>query len=110
MTGPAAPAATPSVAAREITKRFGPLVANDRVSVAAYPGQILAIVGENGAGKSTLMNVLSGLLQPAGGEILRDCRSIRFHTTRDGFRAGIGMLRQHFILNTVFTVTENVQS
>ncbi|SRR5579884_537821 len=108
MTGPAAPAATPSVAAREITKRFGPLVANDRVSVAAYPGQILAIVGENGAGKSTLMNVLSGLLQPDGGEILRDGRPIRFHSPRDAIRAGIGMVHQHFMLIPVFTVAENV--
>ena len=98
----------PSIAAHNITKRFGALVANDHVNIAAYPGKVLALVGENGAGKSTLMNVLSGLLQPEGGEILLGGEPIRFSRPRDSIAAGIGMVHQHFMLIPVFTVAENV--
>lgn len=100
--------ATPSIAAHKITKRFGDLVANDHVSIEAYRGKVLAICGENGAGKSTLMNVLSGMLQPDGGEILMDGKPVHFSSPRDSIAAGIGMVHQHFMLIPVFTVAENV--
>jgi ABC-type uncharacterized transport system ATPase subunit len=91
-----------------ITKRFGSLVANDRIDLSVAPGQVHALLGENGAGKTTLMNVLYGLLQPDEGEILLDGKAVQFHSPRGAIAAGIGMVHQHFMLVPVFTVAENV--
>jgi len=91
-----------------ITKRFGSLVANDRIDLSVAPGQVHALLGENGAGKTTLMNVLYGLLQPDAGEILLDGKAARFGSPKDAIAAGIGMVHQHFMLVPVFTVAENV--
>ena len=93
---------------RNITKRFGTLVANDNISLTLAPGEILSLLGENGAGKSTLMNVLYGLLQPDEGQILIDDKAVKFSGPGDAMAAGIGMVHQHFMLIPVFTVAENV--
>ena len=88
---------------RGITKRFGPLVANDGISLSVAPGQVHALLGENGAGKTTLMNVLFGLTQPDEGEIHIDGKAASFRSPKDAIAAGIGMVHQHFMLVPVFT-------
>ncbi|MDR1851397.1 MAG: ABC transporter ATP-binding protein [Propionibacteriaceae bacterium] len=93
---------------REVTKKFGDFTANDKISITVEEGQIHALLGENGAGKSTLMNVLYGLYQPDGGEILLDGKPVAFAGPGDAMAAGIGMVHQHFMLIPVFTVAENV--
>ena len=93
---------------RSVTKRFGTLVANDRINLVVEPGEIHALLGENGAGKSTLMNVLYGLYQADEGQILLDGVVQNFKGPGDAMSAGIGMVHQHFMLIPVFTVAENV--
>ncbi|WP_343078831.1 ABC transporter ATP-binding protein [Ostreiculturibacter nitratireducens] len=91
-----------------ITKRFGPVVANRKISLKVRGGEVLGLLGENGAGKSTLMNVLCGLYRPDEGEIILDGKSVSFSGPGESISAGIGMVHQHFMLVPVFTVAENV--
>ena len=93
---------------RGITKRFGSLVANDRIDLVVNSGEIHALLGENGAGKSTLMNVLYGLYIADEGDIVLDGVVQNFKGPGDAMAAGIGMVHQHFMLIPVFTVAENV--
>jgi len=51
----------PAVEMLNITKTFGSVVANSRVSLKVFGGEILSLLGENGSGKTTLMNMLSGI-------------------------------------------------
>ncbi|NMD47688.1 MAG: ATP-binding cassette domain-containing protein, partial [Propionibacterium sp.] len=80
-----------------ITKTFGSFVANDAVDLDIRPGEIHCLLGENGAGKSTLMNVLYGLYQPDGGEIVIDGAVRHFADPKQAMAAGIGMVQQHFM-------------
>lgn len=93
---------------RGITKRFGDFTANDSIDLLVEPGTIHALLGENGAGKSTLMNVLFGLYDADGGQILLDDKPVKFEGPGGAMAAGIGMVHQHFMLVPVFTVAENV--
>src|SRR5829696_5427042 len=98
----------PALELRGITKRFGPLVANNAIDFELKRGEIHALLGENGAGKSTLMNVLYGLLQPDEGEIVLRGEPVRIGSPREAIRMRIGMVHQHFMLIPVMTVAENV--
>ena len=57
---------------RDVTMKFGELVANDRVSFTVEAGSIVGLIGPNGAGKTTLFNCISGLYKPSAGRILFD--------------------------------------
>ena len=98
----------PAVAMRDITKRFGPVVANDKCWLDIYRGEILALLGENGSGKTTLMNMLSGIYFPDEGTIAIDGKEVVIRSPKDAFDLGIGMIHQHFKLVDVLSAAENI--
>ena len=98
----------PAVAMRDITKRFGSVVANDKCWLNIYRGEILALLGENGSGKTTLMNMLSGVYFPDEGTIAIDGKQVVIRSPKDAFDLGIGMIHQHFKLVDVLTAAENI--
>src|SRR6266852_475907 len=93
---------------RDITKRFGEVLANDRVSFSVTPGTIHAIVGENGAGKSTAMRIAYGFYTADSGEILINGQVRQIATPHDAIALGVGMVHQHFMLVDTMTVAENI--
>ena len=99
---------TAAVQMRNITKTFGSVVANDRVWLDIYKGEILALLGENGSGKTTLMNMLSGIYAPDSGEIYINGREASIRSPKDAFSYGIGMIHQHFKLVDVLSAAENI--
>jgi simple sugar transport system ATP-binding protein len=93
---------------RNITKRFGEVLANNAVSFSVTPGTIHAIVGENGAGKSTAMRIAYGFYTADSGEILINGQVVPIRTPHDAIALGIGMVHQHFMLLEPMTVAENI--
>jgi simple sugar transport system ATP-binding protein len=93
---------------KNITKRFGDVLANDHINIVVKPGTIHAIVGENGAGKSTAMRIAYGFYKADEGEILVEGNVHDIATPHDAIALGIGMVHQHFMLVDTMTVAENI--
>lgn len=91
-----------------ITKRFGPLVANDAISFDLARGEVVALLGENGAGKTTLMNILFGHYVADAGTVEAFGKLLPPGDPRAALDAGIGMVHQHFTLADNMTVLENI--
>src|SRR6185312_11417363 len=103
-------AAEPEVVLRlsRITKRFGPLTANDRIGFELRRGEVVGLLGENGAGKTTLMNILFGHYLADEGDIEAFGRPLPAGSPHAAIRAGIGMVHQHFTLAENLTVLDNI--
>lgn len=91
-----------------VTKRFGAVVALERVRFELAPGEIHGLLGENGAGKTTLARVLAGLLAPDEGQVEVAGTPVRLRSAADARRLGVAMVHQHFSLVPRFTGFENV--
>ena len=93
---------------RDISKRFGSVVALDHAQLNVDHGTVHALLGENGAGKTTLMRIAYGMIRPDSGTILVDDAEQKFGSPADALAAGIGMVQQHYALVDRMTVAENV--
>jgi ABC-type uncharacterized transport system ATPase subunit len=98
----------PALEARSITKRFGSVVACNRVDLRAMRGEIHGILGQNGAGKTTLMNAFLGLVTPDAGTILLNGRPVAVRDPIEAASLGLAMVHQHFSLIGPLTVWENL--
>ncbi|GAB7079786.1 ABC transporter ATP-binding protein [Megalodesulfovibrio paquesii] len=100
--------AAPLFATRDLSKRFGKVLANQHISLEIHAGRIHALLGENGAGKSTLMSMLAGRTRPDKGTILHQGRPVAFASPAQAIALGVGMVYQRLMLVAPFTVAENL--
>ncbi len=100
--------AEPLLSIRKVTKRFGGLVAVDKVSWDIYPGEVVGLIGDNGAGKSTLIKCISGVCQADEGEIYFAGRRSRFARPIDARREGIETIYQDLALANNLDVGANI--
>ena len=98
----------PLIEARGITKSFGRVVALRGADFAAWPGEVSALVGDNGAGKSTLIKILSGALQPDGGQLFLDGQPIRISSPAEARQLGIETVYQDLALAPSLDVASNL--
>lgn len=94
--------------ARDVTRKFGGLVANNAMSLTVHAGEILALIGPNGAGKSTMFNQISGVDTPTSGQVLLHGESVAGKGARHIARLGLSRTFQHVKLLSRMTVLENV--
>lgn len=101
-------APTPSIAFREVSKRFPGVVALRNVSFTVAAGSCHALMGENGAGKSTLGKILGGLYRPDGGQLEVGGRPCLFRSPAAAQRMGIGLVHQELSYCPNLSVAENL--
>lgn len=94
--------------AKDVTKRFGGLVANNQMNLKIHAGEILALIGPNGAGKSTMFNQISGVDVPTEGEVLFNGKKINGIPSREIAKLGLSRTFQHVKILPEMTVLENV--
>ena len=94
--------------AKNISKRFGAVVALSNISLELQPGKVNAIIGENGAGKSTLMKIFSGVHSQYEGEIIYNGQTVKFSDPKEAEEAGITIIHQELNLVPYLSITENI--
>src|ERR1700730_2020655 len=98
----------PILQIRDLSKRFGGLVAVDHVSLDVYPGEVVGLLGDNGAGKSTLIKMISGVYKPDGGQILLNGEAVSFSTPLEARRRGIETIYQDLALCENLDASANI--
>ncbi len=101
MSGPAN-----AIEARQLTKRFGELVAVDHVDLQVRPGELFGLLGPNGAGKTTLVRMLTGLVPPTSGEAF--VAGVEVWRDPDAARRALGVVPQALTSDLELTGWENL--
>jgi branched-chain amino acid transport system ATP-binding protein len=109
MANQASSTAAPLLSVRDVSVRFGGIVALDGVTFDVFPGEIAGLIGPNGAGKTTLFNCLSRLYSPNSGDVLFEGRSILGRPRHDIPHIGIGRTFQNVALFDRLSVLDNVK-
>lgn len=94
--------------AKQITKKFGGLIANNEMNLTIHAGEILALIGPNGAGKNTMFNQLSGVDIPTSGDVIFQGKRINGIPSREIAKQGLSRTFQHVKILPEMTVLENV--
>ena len=95
--------------AREVSKRYGPVVALRSATLVVEPGEVHALLGANGAGKSTLVKVLTGVIRPDGGTILVNGTESSVSSPAQAARIGLAPVFQDPALVPDLTVAQNLR-
>jgi len=98
----------PLLEVKNITKRFGGLVAVDNLNMKVFPGEVVGILGDNGAGKSTLIKVISGVYHADAGKIYFNNQMIRINNPMEALRIGIETIYQDLALAENLNVYSNI--
>ena len=107
------PAAQPTpdtivLSVRGVSKRYGPVQANDNITIDFRAGEIHALLGENGSGKSTVLGIASGAVQPDDGEVMINGEPLTTASPKEAMRLGLGMAYQTMTEVAGLTVAENL--
>src|SRR3990172_10321195 len=97
---------TPAIRVEGLTRRFGDLIAVDRLTFSVNRGELFGLVGPDGAGKTTTLRMLAGVLRPSAGDAIMDGVSVVQHPER--VKHDIAYMSQQFGLYTDLTVLENL--
>ena len=95
----------PVLVAKNLSKKYGTVVALESADLELYPGEVLGVIGDNGAGKSTLIKVLCGAVKPDSGEILLDGKNVSFTSPIEARTLGIETVYQNLALSPALSIT-----
>ncbi len=98
----------PILAARDLRKAYGRVVAMDGVDFDLYPGEILGVIGDNGAGKSSMIGALAGAVRPDSGQIWLNGRQVHFANPMDARSKGIETVFQTLAMAPALTIVDNL--
>jgi D-xylose transport system ATP-binding protein len=99
---------TPTLELRDISKSFGAVEALREVDFRAFPGEVMALVGDNGAGKSTLIKCIAGIYSIDAGQIFFEGRPVAIHGPKDAAALGIEIVYQDLALCDNLDIVQNM--
>jgi len=108
MNKPLSQSNQPLLTLSSVRKQFGGVRALEDANLELHAGSVTALLGENGAGKSTLVKILTGVLQPDGGEIRINGSSVRIESPRAALQLGISAIHQESVVFGALSVAENI--